>query len=95
MEKVSWTDFMRSEEILQRVKRERNIKQAIERTKANWIGQIVRRNSLLKHIERNIGGRIEVTGRRKRRRKQLLEDPKETEGCRRSDSVNSSLWRGR
>ena len=36
------------------------------------------RNCLLKHIvEEEIGGRIEVTGRQRRRRKQLLYDLKE------------------
>jgi len=39
------------------------------------------RNSLLKHItEDKIKGRIEVTGRRGRRRKQLLDDLKENRG---------------
>jgi hypothetical protein len=43
-----------------------------ERRKANWIGHILRRNCLLKHvIEGKIKGRIEMTGRRGRRRKQL------------------------
>jgi hypothetical protein len=38
----------------------------------------LRRNCLLKHvIEEKIEGRIEVMGRRGRRRKQLLEDLKE------------------
>jgi hypothetical protein len=38
----------------------------------------LRRNCLLKHvIEGKIEGRIEVTGRRGRRRKQLLDDLKE------------------
>jgi hypothetical protein len=46
--------------------------------KANWIGHILRRNCLLKHvIEGKIEGTIEVTGRRGRRREHLLGDPKE------------------
>ena len=49
--------------------------------KANWIGQILRRNSLLKHtIEGKLEGRIEVTERQVRRRKQLLDRIKETTG---------------
>ena len=45
------------------------------RRKGNWIGHILRRNCLLKHItEGKIEGGIEVTGRRGRRRKQLLDD---------------------
>jgi hypothetical protein len=42
---------------------------------ANWIGHILRRNCLLKEvIEGKIKGRKEVTRRRGRRRKQLLDD---------------------
>jgi hypothetical protein len=48
------------------------------RRKANWIGHIVRRNCLLKHvIEGQLEGRIEMTRRRGRRCKQLLDDVKE------------------
>ena len=49
----------------------------LNRKKANWIGDILSWNFLLKHtIEGNIGERIEVTGRQGRRRKQLLDDLK-------------------
>jgi tRNA pseudouridine-54 N-methylase len=49
--------------------------------KANWIGHILRRNCLLKHvIEGKIERNIEVTGRCGRRRKQLLDDLKEKRG---------------
>ena len=41
---------MRNEEVLQRVKEESNILQAIRRRKANWVGYILRRKCLLKHI---------------------------------------------
>jgi hypothetical protein len=69
---------VRNEEVLHRVKVERNIVHTIKRRKANWIGHILRRNCLLKHvIEGKIEGRIEMTGRRGRRRKQLLDDLKE------------------
>jgi hypothetical protein len=68
-------------EVLHRVKEETNIPHTIKRRKANWIGHIVRRNCLLKHgIEGMIEGRIEVTGRRGRRRKQLLVDLEEMRG---------------
>jgi hypothetical protein len=44
-----------------------------------WIGHILHRNCLLKHvIEGKIEGRIEVAGRRGQRRKQLVDDLKET-----------------
>jgi hypothetical protein len=69
---------VRNEEVLHRVKEERNILHTIKRRKANWIGHIVRRNCLLKHvIEGKLEGRIEMTRRRGRRCKQLLDDLKE------------------
>jgi len=42
--------------------------------KANWIGHILSRNCLLKHV---IEGKIEVMGRREGRRKKPLDDLKE------------------
>jgi hypothetical protein len=75
----SWAHRVRNEEVLQRVKEERYILQTIKRRKANWSGHILRRNCLLKYvIEGKIEGRIEVTGRRGRSRKQLVGDLKET-----------------
>jgi hypothetical protein len=75
MEKISWTDRVRNEEVLHRVKEDRNILHTIKRRKANWIGHMLRRNCLLKHvIEGKLEGRIEMTGRGGRRRKQLLND---------------------
>jgi hypothetical protein len=56
-------------------KKERNILHTIRRRKVNWIGHILRRNCLLKHI---IEGKIRGTRRRGRRRKQLLDEMKET-----------------
>jgi hypothetical protein len=51
------------------------------RGKGKGIGHILRRNCFLKHvIEGRTEGRIEVTGRRERRRKQLLDDLKEMKG---------------
>jgi hypothetical protein len=55
--KISWTDRVRNEEVLHRVKEERNIVHTIKRRKAKWIGHILRRNCLLKHvIEGNTDG---------------------------------------
>jgi hypothetical protein len=41
MEKVSWTDDVRNEEVLLRVKEQRNILHEISKWKANWIGHIL------------------------------------------------------
>ena len=46
MEKISWTDHVRNEEVLLRVKEQRNILHEIRKRKANWIGHILRRNCL-------------------------------------------------
>jgi hypothetical protein len=73
MEKISWTDRVRNKEVLHIFKEERNILHTIKRRQANWIGHILRRNCLLKHvIAEKIKGRIKVTGRRRKRRKLLL-----------------------
>jgi hypothetical protein len=64
MENISWTDHVRSEEVLQRVEEERNILQTRKIRIGNWIGHILRRNYLLNPvIEGKIEGRIEMTGR--------------------------------
>ena len=77
MEKISWTDRVKNEEILRRVKEEVNILHTTKRKDVNWIGHILRRKCILKHvIAGKLEVRIEVTGRRQRRRKQLLDDLK-------------------
>ena len=81
MEKISWTDRVRNEEVLLKVKGQENILHGISKRKANWIGHIWRRNCLLRHVvERKIEKRIGVMGRRRRRRKQLLDDLEEVRG---------------
>ena len=47
MDKISWTDYVRSVEVLLRVKEQRNILHEMRKRKANWIGHILRRNCLL------------------------------------------------
>ena len=98
MENISWTDHVRNEDVLLRVKEQRNILHEITKRKANWIGHILGRNCLLQRIiEGKIRGGIELTGRRGRRRK-LLDDLKERRGYSllkgsRSYYVESSLWK--
>jgi hypothetical protein len=75
IDKISWTDHVRNEEVLIRVSKPRNILHEIRKRKANLIGHILRRNCVLKEvIEGKIKGRIEVTRRRGRRRKKLLDN---------------------
>jgi hypothetical protein len=74
-EKSSWTDHVSNEEVLLRVKEQRNILHEISKRKANWISHILRRNCLLQQvIEGTINGGVEVTGRRERRRRKLLKE---------------------
>jgi hypothetical protein len=81
MEKISWTDHVRSEEVLLRVKEQRNILHEICKLKANWIGHILRRNCFLQRVtEGKIQGGMEVTGRQGRRHRNLLDDLKERRG---------------
>jgi len=47
MEKISWADRVRDEELLQRVKEDRTILNTIKRRKAKWIGHSWRWNCLL------------------------------------------------
>jgi hypothetical protein len=72
-------------------------KHTMKRRKANWIGHILRRNCLLKHvIEGRIEGRIEVTVRG-RRRKQLLDDVKEKRRYwkLKAEALYRTLWKAR
>jgi len=64
MEKISWTDHVRNEDVLLRVNEQTNILHEIRKQKANWIGHILCRNCLVKQItEGKIKGQIEVTRR--------------------------------
>jgi len=80
MEKIIWTDHVRNE-LLLRVKEQRNILHEISKRKANWIGHILHRNCHLQRVtEGKLKGGIEVTGRRGRRHRKLLDDIKERRG---------------
>jgi hypothetical protein len=50
MEKISWIEHVRNEEVLLRVKEQRNILHEIRKRKANWTGKILRRNCLLRQV---------------------------------------------
>ena len=89
---------MRNEEVLLRVKKQRDILHEIRKRKANWIGHILRRNFLLQQvIEGKVQGGIEVTGRRGRRRRQLLDDLKEKIGYYhlKEEALDRPMWRAR
>jgi heme exporter protein D len=50
MEKICSTKHVRNEEVLHRVKEQRNILHEISKRKANWIDQILCRNCLLRKV---------------------------------------------
>jgi len=56
LEKISGTDHVGNDEGRQSVKEDRKILQKLKRRKYNWIGQILRRNCILKRV---IEGKIE------------------------------------
>jgi hypothetical protein len=56
LEKISWTNRVKNEEVLARVKGEWSILHKVKRT-PNWNGHILCMNCLLKHV---VEGRIEV-----------------------------------
>ena len=84
--------------MLFRVNEQRNILHEIRKRKANWIYHILHRNCLLQQvIEGKINGLIEVTRRRGRRRKKLLDDHKDRRGyCQlNEEALDATMWRNR
>ena len=98
MEKIIWTDHVTNEDVLLKVKKQRNILHDICKRKANWIGHILRRNCLLQWVtEGKIQGGIEVTGGQGRRRRKLLDDLKEMRGYShlKEKALDRTMWRAR
>ena len=89
---------MRHEEVLLRVNEQRNILHEISKRKANWIGHMLRRNCLLKQvIEGEIKKEMEVTRRRGRRRRKLLDDLRYRRGYShlKEEALDGTMWRHR
>ena len=83
-------------QVFLRVNEHRNILHEIRKRKANWIGHILRRNCILKQvIEGKIKGEMEVTRRRGRRRKKLLDDLKDMRGYShlKEEALDRTMWR--
>ena len=98
MEKISWSDHVRNEEVLLRVKEQRNSLHEISKRKANWIDHILRRNCLLQWvIEGEIKEGIEVRERRGRRRRKLLDDLKERREYShlKEEALDRTMWTAR
>ena len=98
MEKIIWTYSVRNE-VLHTVKGIKIILHIIKRRMANWIGHVLRRNCLLKHIIKgNVKGAKEVK-RKQERSKQILDDLQAKRGywilkrgSNRSRPVENSMW---
>ena len=91
-------DHVRNEEVLLRVNEQRNILHEIRKRKANWIGHILRRNCLLKQvIEGKIKEEMEVTRRRGRIRRKLLDELKGSRGYShfKEEALDRTVWRNR
>jgi hypothetical protein len=89
---------VRNEEVLLRVKEQRNILHEISKRKANYIGHILCRNCVQRQvIEGKIKGGIEVTGRQGRRRRKLLDDLKEWREYShlKEETLDRTMWRPR
>ena len=87
---------MRNEDVLLRVKEQRNILHEIRKRKTNWIGHILRRNCLLQRVtEGKIQGGIEVIGRQGRRHRKLLDNLKEWRGYSylKEEALDRTIWR--
>jgi len=96
MEKISWTEHVRNEDVLLRVNEQRNILHEIRKWKANWIGHILHRNCLLKQvIEGKIKGEIGVTKWQRRRQRKLLDDLKDRRGYSHLNekALDRTVWR--
>jgi hypothetical protein len=76
----------------------RNILHEISKRKANLFGHILSRNCLLRQfIEGEIKGGIEVTERRGRRRRKLVDDRKGRRGYShlKEEALDRTMWRAR
>jgi hypothetical protein len=96
MERISWTDHVRNDEVLLTAKEQRNILHEICKQKANLIDHILRRNCLLQRvIEGKIQWELEVTGRQGRRCRKLLDDLKKSRGYShlKEEALDCTMWR--
>jgi hypothetical protein len=70
MQKIKYTDHKKNEEVLKDVEEERSLIETIRKRQRNWMGHVLRHDSLLRTI---IEGKMEGKKRRGRPRKMMLE----------------------
>ena len=92
MEKISWTERVRNEEVLRRVGEERTLINTIWRRKARWTGHVIRSEGLLRTV---IEGRAEGKRPRGRTRRMMLDDIKQgqTYHAMKKAALNREGWR--
>ena len=71
MEKISWTEKITNEEVLERVGEERQLIKLIRNRKKNWVGHVLRGDLLLKEV---MEGRMEGKRGRGRPRIGMLDE---------------------
>jgi hypothetical protein len=84
--------------VLLTVNEQKNILHETRKRKTNWIGHILCRNCFPKQvIEGKTKGELEVTRRRGRRRKKLLDDLKDRGGYShlKEEALDRTMWRNR
>jgi hypothetical protein len=94
MENISWTDRVRSEEVLHSVKERRNILHEIRKRKAKWIGHILRRNCLLWKNWRK-DKRENTSDRKTTKKLELLADLKDKRRYShlKEEALDRTVWR--
>ena len=70
MERISWIEHKSNEEVLKQVNEERSLMNTIRTRQKNWIGHVLRSNSLQRDI---MEGKMEGSKGRGRPRKKLLD----------------------
>ena len=92
MEKISWTERVRNEEVLRRVGEQRTLINTIRRRKARWTGHVIRSEGLLRTV---IEGRAEGKRPRGRKRMMMLDDIKQgqTYHTMKRAALNREGWR--
>ena len=94
MLKISWSQKVTNQEVLNMTHEERNMISSIHQRKHNWIGHRLRHDSLLNRI---ISGRIEGKRGRGRKRQQMIDDimDKEKYGTLKRTAEDRTRWIGR
>jgi hypothetical protein len=78
--------------------RVKEVRHILKKKMANWISHVLHRNCLLKHCTAEmIQGKTEVAGRKGRRCKLLLDNPKKIRGyCKlKKEAPSQTSWRTR